>query len=32
MHRPADRLRYQGRAFDFIGFDELTHFTWEEYS
>ncbi|MBM6977915.1 phage terminase large subunit, partial [Intestinimonas butyriciproducens] len=32
MHRPADRLRYQGRAFDFIGFDELTHFTWEEYA
>lgn len=23
---------YQGRSFDFVGFDELTHFTWEEYS
>lgn len=22
---------YQGRAFDFIGFDELTHFTADEY-
>ena len=27
-----DRLNYQGLAYDFIGFDELTHFTWEEYS
>lgn len=27
-----DRLKYQGQQFDFIGFDELTHFTWEEYS
>ena len=23
---------YQGQQYDFIGFDELTHFTWEEYS
>lgn len=23
---------YQGQQFDFIGFDELTHFSWEEYS
>lgn len=23
---------YQGKQFDFIGFDELTHFTWDEYS
>lgn len=22
---------YQGHAYDFIGFDELTHFTYEEY-
>ena len=32
MHRTADRLKYQGRTWDFIAFDELTHFTWEEYS
>ena len=32
LHRSEDRSAYQGRAFDFIGFDELTHFTWEEYS
>ena len=27
-----DRIKYQGQAYDFIGFDELTHFTWNEYS
>ena len=32
MHRTQDKLKYQGRAWDFIAFDELTHFTWEEYS
>ncbi len=32
MNRPRDRFKYQGRAWDFIAFDELTHFTWEEYS
>ena len=32
MHRTADKLKYQGRTWDFIAFDELTHFTWEEYS
>lgn len=26
------RQKYQGRHFDFCGFDELTHFTWDEYS
>ncbi len=31
QHTP-DRLKYQGQAFDYIAFDELTHFTWEEYS
>lgn len=31
MHHRDDRKQYQGRAFDFIAFDELTHFTWEEY-
>lgn len=24
--------KLSGQAFDFIGFDELTHFEWEEYS
>ncbi len=23
---------YQGRSYAYIGFDELTHFTWDEYS
>ena len=32
MARVADRTNYQGKHYDFIGFDELTHFTWEEYS
>ncbi len=32
MQHPKDRIKYQGRAYDFIGFDELTHFTWDEYS
>lgn len=26
------KTNYQGKAFDFIGFDELTHFTFDEYS
>lgn len=32
MHRTQDRHNYQGKRYDFIGFDELTHFTWDEYS
>ena len=32
LQHPADRINYQGQAYDFIAFDELTHFTWEEYS
>ena len=32
LQRPDDRLKYQGQAFDYIAFDELTHFTWDEYS
>lgn len=32
MHHTRDRLNYQGKRYDFIGFDELTHFTWDEYS
>ena len=31
MQHPADRMKYQGQAFDFVGFDELTHFRAEEY-
>lgn len=26
------KTKYQGQQYDFIGFDELTHFTWDEYS
>lgn len=32
LQHSKDKTKYQGRAFDFIAFDELTHFTWEEYS
>jgi len=32
MQHTKDRLQYQGQAYDLICFDELTHFTWEEYS
>lgn len=32
MHTPADKINYQGKQYDFIAFDELTHFTFEEYS
>lgn len=32
MQYTKDRTRYQGQAYDFIAFDELTHFTYEEYS
>lgn len=32
LQRPADRVKYQGRAYDYIAFDELTHFTYDEYS
>lgn len=32
MQHVSDRTNYQGKHYDFIGFDELTHFTWEEYS
>lgn len=32
MQHTKDRTKYQGQAYDFIAFDELTHFTWEEYS
>ena len=32
MQHESDRTNYQGKAYDFIAFDELTHFTWKEYS
>ena len=32
MQYIKDRQNYQGKRYDFIGFDELTHFTWDEYS
>lgn len=32
MQHPSDKINYQGKRYDFIAFDELTHFTWEEYS
>lgn len=32
MQHTKDRVNYQGKRYDFIGFDELTHFTWDEYS
>ena len=31
MQHTKDKLKYQGRHFDFVGFDELTHFAEEEY-
>ena len=32
MQYTKDRTNYQGKRYDFVAFDELTHFTWEEYS
>ena len=32
MQHAKDKTNYQGKRYDFIGFDELTHFTWDEYS
>lgn len=32
MQHSKNKTNYQGKQFQFIGFDELTHFTWEEYS
>lgn len=31
MNRVQDKIQYQGQAYDFIAFDELTHFTFDEY-
>ena len=32
MQHVKDRTNYQGKRYDYIDFDELTHFTWDEYS
>lgn len=32
MPHPNDKFQYQGKAFDFVAFDELTHFTFDEYN
>ena len=32
LQHAKDKLNYQGKAYDFIAFDELTQFTYEEYS
>lgn len=32
MQHTKDRTKYQGQAYDLIAFDELTHFTYPEYS
>lgn len=32
MQHEKDRINYQGKRYDFIAFDELTHFSWQEYS
>lgn len=31
MQYEKDKLNYQGKPYDFIGFDELTHFTYTQY-
>lgn len=31
LQRPADRYKFAGIAYQFIGFDELTHFSHDEY-
>lgn len=32
MQHTRDRVNYQGKRYDFIDFDELTQFTFDEYS
>lgn len=32
MQRDDDRFDYQGKSYDFIGFDEVTHFSYLMYS
>lgn len=31
MQHSKNKINYQGKSFDYIAFDELTHFTFEEY-
>lgn len=31
LFRPQDKYQYQGQSYDFVAFDELTHFTYDEY-
>ena len=31
MNRDEDRFNYQGKSYDFIGFDEVTHFSYLMY-
>lgn len=31
MNNAKDMYNYQGRHYDFVDFDELTQFTWDEY-
>ena len=31
VNAERDKFKYQGQAYDFIGFDELTHFTASQY-
>ena len=32
MQYEQDKLNYQGKAYDFIGFDEVTHFSYGQYT
>lgn len=31
MQHESDKFNYQGKPYDYIGFDELTHFTFTQY-
>ena len=31
LQHEKDKFNYQGKAYDYIAFDELTHFTFDEY-
>lgn len=31
LHRTPEKTKYQGKQYEFIGFDELTHFHYSEY-
>lgn len=32
MQHEQDKTKYQGKPYDFVGFDELTHFTADQYT